>query len=271
MNTLISISTYKKNEALDELMWTLIKHNYNNILIADDNDGEAKSIYYKYRDFKSIPKLIYCTGPNLGISGNKNRGIKYFLSHSQYDSLLMLDDDLLFTRSGLLEHIDLAIKDAKIEFITGYWTDKNAKQESNIKQVTGNSWYEDFPVKAATDYISWHEGSQGAVMFVTRKAINKVGYFNMFPEKYGYEHSLYFSRLLRAHESCPRLFPVLRFCERWYHGNDIPNNYEVNRETLVLGGSQSTYHDQMLGKVFAGYEIYNKDHGLSKKKELVLD
>jgi hypothetical protein len=271
MPNLIAISTYKKNQGLDELITTLLNNDYDKastILITDDNDGEAKSVYEKYR---KECKLVYITGPNGGIARNKNRAIKYFLSKPHFNRLSLLDDDLLFVKPGLFDDLEGCLDDIKLPVITGLWSDYTANPEQNILGASGNGWFDDFPPIGYSKNlrVSFHEGCHGCLKYLKREAVEAVGFFNVLPLGYGFEHSLYISRIMKQFNQCPRLFPIFRFSSYYYHGNKIPNNYEVDHEEVFkINGAE---HDRILTDVFNGYSIYNKEHGLNKKKERCLD
>lgn len=270
VNTLITISTFKKNEACEQLIESLLNNNYKErIVITDDSDNfNALPVYNRFR---KEAEITYLGGSvNAGISLNKNRGIKYFLEHSQYNNMLSLDDDLLITKSGLIDHLDMICKEDDLQFTTGFWTDKVFKGE--LKQLWGTGgWSDQFPVKAESAWNTWHGGCHGCLVFYRRTAIEKVGYFNKLSLKYGFEHSLYCSRILRAFGLCPELFPIMKFSRTWFHGNDIPNNYEIDvSKVFEINGAE---HSRLLLKVYEGKGLTIEDHGLKKilKKDRKLE
>lgn len=272
MSTLICISTYLKNSALKDLLDSLIKFGYHEqakIAICDDsNDFHAKPIYEEYR---KKCKLIYLSGGiNSGIAINKNRGLKYFLSKPHFEDILMLDDDLIFYAPNFLEHCRKVCGEIKLPLISGLWTDFRGEQEEEVKGASGNGWYSDFPVVAETEHTTWHfQGCHGCCLYMKREVVEKVGYMNNFTYHYGYEHSAYFSRALYASGSAPELFPVLKHSDLWYRGNCIPNNYEIDRDQVF--NVNGVEHAELIRQVYMGYGIYNKEHGLKKKKEIVLE
>ncbi len=283
MSTLISITSFLKNSALVELLESLIALNYhegNKILIADDSENaEARAVF---EQFKKKCKLVYCNGmERTGIAVNKNRGLKYFFAKPHFNDILMLDDDIVFHREKLLDHLKMACADARLSYMTGYWTDHNASKEENIKGASGNGWYSDFPIKASTDYVTWNEGCQGVLMYIQREIAEKVMYMRKYSYVYGYEHDSYMARILRADGKAPNLKPVLKGCEYFYIGQNKPNAYEIDRE-IVLGkmdengkvieiGQQAREHGEDLLQIIAGYGIKEKNHYLKKSKEIVLE
>lgn len=273
MSTLLAITTFKKPQAADELIETLIKHNYhlnNRIILCDDSENrEGKEVFEKYR---KECKITYSAGTERqGIAVNKNRGLKYFFTKTHFDDILLLDDDLLFERPGLIEHCKFVCnEDIKLPFITGMWVDFDFKKEETIKGSNGLGWFSSFPVKAATPFTTWHEGSLGCMLYIQRSAAERVGYFNKLSYFYSHEHSLYYSRLLAAYGRCPELFPLLKNSGGWYYkGNKIPNNYDVDMQQVwEVNGKE---HAELLQQVYQGYGVYNKEHSLRKSKEVLLE
>lgn len=283
MSTLLAITTFKKPQAADELIETLIKHNYhlnNRIILCDDSENrEGKEVFEKYR---KECKIAYSAGTERqGIAVNKNRGLKYFFTKTHFDDILMLDDDIFFHKEGLIDYIKMSCLDSKINYMTGYWTDENSNKEEEIKGATGRGWYSDFPIKASTSYLSWHEGCQGVLMYVERKIAEKVGFMRKYSYFYGYEHDSYMARILMADGRCPSLKPVLKHCEYWYKGQNKPNNYEIDRD-IVLGkmnesgqvievGQQALEHGVDLQRIYQGYDLLERQHWLRKSKEVLFE
>lgn len=126
---LIAISTYQKIDALEVLLDSLHQHGYfesNKVVVCDDNQGKSYTLTKKDNpnhpcwgmDPKQRTEFTKSSVPDFtakfnkayevdievifgsergGVAKNKNRGIKYFLEHKEYDELLMLDDDIVFT------------------------------------------------------------------------------------------------------------------------------------------------------------------------------
>lgn len=271
MSTLISITSYLKPLALEQLIVTLLEHGYdkgNTLMICCDNGGiDTKPVYDKFR--KDCKLVLAHGAERQGISANKNRGIKYFLQKTHFEKLLLLDDDILFKRPGMLEHLEEACQQVDLPLMTGLWTDFNGNKEENILGASNRGWFTDFPEKGGTELVSLHEGCHGCLKYLKREAVEKVGYFHVFPEKYGFEHSNFCSRILKEYEVCPRLYPILRTSPWFFCGNKIPNNYEVDIETVFkVNGAE---HDRLLNEIYNGRMIYEKDHGLNKKKERIYD
>lgn len=266
---LIGITTYLKNDSLDVLINSLIEHGYTDnarIVIADD-DSEAVAIYNKYR--KDI-KITYIGGNRAGICGNKSRIIHYFLKNTKYENLLLLDDDLVFHKSGFIEQCLVGCEDINLPFISGYWTDHTGSEDYSVSQTSGNSWVSDFPCKGSTKFVSLHQGKHGCTLFFKREAIEKAGFYNKMGF-YGYEHSLYFSRLLKLYGWSPELFPILKYCDHWYKGQNVPNRYTIDIQEVHNTNGQE--HIRLLKDVYEGKGLTIMDNQFRKvwKKDRLLE
>ena len=287
--TLISITTYKKCEALDNLLKSLVNTGYSEfpIVVCDDNAGlvdskvgkNCKEIVEKYsKDIKDL-KLCYNEYTHsLGVALNKNRGIREFLKNPEkYDSLLQLDDDILLMQDGLVDHLFKASEKCNISHINGYWTDfdQNRLSSSKLVGLTGNNWYKDFPIKAIgydedyNEYISFHQGTQGCCVWAKKDAVLGVGYFNKFPYRYGMEHSAWSARINRLEGLPPELFPVLLRSEKYIMGQNIGNDYPIDHEKL--NGIQTLAYRKVLSDTYKGIEILQSESNLPRKGEKVID
>lgn len=283
---LIGITTFKKTAALDNLLSSMVKHGYSEFptVIADDfsnlvdkHGKNVEEVVKKYSSNFSSLKLIYNEKTSgLGVAKNKNRLIKEFLSNP-CESLLLLDDDILFMNPGLIDHLFYVAEKIKISHINGYWTDfdQDRLESSKLVGLTGNNWYKDFPIKAIgydektqTDLVSFHQGTQGCMVWSKKSAIEKAGYFNKFNYIYGMEHSAYSARLNRIEGLPPELFPVLRRSHYWIMGQNIPNDYSISHEKLNT--VQTATYQSILKDVYAGIELKQEDDNLPKKFEKTL-
>lgn len=285
---LICITTFKKTEALAKLLESLVNNGYTEfpVVVADDwanqKDRFGKTAQEVVEEFKGkFAELKLCfneKSSQLGISRNKNRGIREFLAQPEkYESILMLDDDILMMRPGYIEHCLKVSEICKIGHINGYWTDFNQERlESNkLVGLSGLNWHKDFPIKAFLydaendiDLVSLHNGTQGCAVWVKRDLAKKVGYFNIFPYRYGFEHSLYSARANMIESLPPELFPVLRRCHYWIMGQNIPNDYDISHEKLNTIQTQA--YQAGLRDVYAGRELLQTEHNLPRKGEMTL-
>jgi GT2 family glycosyltransferase len=283
---LISITTFKKTKALQALLESLVKHGYSEfpIVVADDWSNQkdqfglsASDVLEEFRGKFASLKLCYNDKSfQLGISRNKNRGIREFLKEPEYESILMLDDDVLMMRRGYIEYCLEVSKKCNIGHLNGYWTDFNQERFESDKLVglSGLNWHKDFSIKAFlydpetdTDLVSIHNGTQGCAVWVSRDLMVKTGYFNKMPYTYGMEHSLASARMNMIENLPPEQFPVLRRCHYWIMGQNIPNDYDISHEKLNTIQTQA--YQAGLRDVYAGRELLQTESHLPKKGEIV--
>lgn len=285
---LITITTFKKTEALTKLLESLVNHGYGEfpVVVCDDwanqKDRFGKSAQEVVEEFKGkFAELKLCfneKSSQLGISRNKNRGIREFLTNPEkYESILMLDDDILMMKPGYVEHCLEVSKKCKIGHINGYWTDFNQERLESDKLVglSGQNWHKDFPIKAFlydpdtdSDLVSLHNGTQGCAVWFSRELMKKLGYFNRMPFFYGMEHSLLSARANMVEGLPPELFPVLRRCHYWIMGQNIPNDYDISHEKLNTIQTQA--YQAGLRDVYAGRELLQTESNLPRKGEVTL-
>lgn len=243
--TLIAISTYKKNGALQELLTSLIDNDYPttcDILICDDGSGEARELV------KDYSPILYIESKNPGsIARNKNRGIKYFLENTQYEYLILLDDDLLVRSPGLVE----ALIETEYPHITGYlgkYTEGVGIEADERKQFSGNAFFDDFKPKGKTDKgVMFCPGAQGIMLFLTREIAEKAKYFHVPPGRYGYEHSIYSNVINKILGYQIDHFPIFIRTPVYLIGNyNYPNVYEAKPEENVKWWSKKKL-DILLG------------------------
>lgn len=262
--TLIAITTYKKNKALIEILASLLKNGYftlnHEILIADDNNGEAREVF---ESFDVDPKFkSYISGKNAGVAKNKNRCIYYFLNKTDAEGIIMLDDDIEFIREGLIPEFWLASEknnQAHINtFLGSYIHDPNSNQ----------GFFGTFPVVAESDELYWTQGCQGIGSFYTRELMQAIGYFEKFPYRYGFEHAEHSARALRIQGYCPELFPMLKRSPKYFKTQHVANNYEVDLEQVH--GRQNQKYREYLTRTYSGVNLRCNDHGLRLSEELIL-
>ena len=256
-SVLWACSSYLKNGALEDLLDSIIEHGYDreaDILICDDGEGHA-------RDLVKMYGLLYTTGDRGGIGHNKNRGIKYFLDNPQYKELVLIDDDVIMTRPGLMEEFRRTGSCHVTGYLGSYEDGLGFTQDTRI-QLSGNPFFKDFPVKGQTDTgLIYCLGSQGFLMYFTREIVEKAKYFPVGPGHYGYEHSLYSNTINRLLGLYIDWFPILYKTPKYCVGNySWPNQYEAKPELN---------HKWWLKKrvdIMSGVNYINKHHGIPEEE-----
>ena len=249
----IHIKTFKKPDLLNALLLSLHQHGYVTaktiITVGDDNPGESLEVLTKF-DFVQA----YLTGDVHGIWANNNRGIKYFLEDCDADALMILDNDIEFTKSGMLETLEQSWKADRQEHITGF--------ARGLDGIDGLQVVFPFVVESA--FLKWHPGCHGVMFWQTRRIVETVGYQLEYKYFYGAEHAEYTHRCLKAQRNSNiGLYPVLKQCHDFFKLNpadhkeyefDIAQVMEKNqnqmqeRDTQTLSGMNLKEHHHHLGK-----------------------
>lgn len=263
----IGITTFRKEPAIRRMLETLIEHGYatgNIVHVADDGEGKGFADQNSTVDIiKDYPGVGLSYGKHrLGISANKNRLIKEFLT-TDCSHILLLDDDQEFIRPGMLEDLIETLKRNNLNHITGKWS----SSEPELEQLTGGGWSSVFPIQAEGYHLTWHEnGSHGCSHFYTRKAIEEAGYWHVMKEKYGYDHALHTSLVMRVVDKrAPAWHPQFTHSGRYLIGQNVPNNY-----TIENVHANSEEWKQMLQKVWDGTLLKVTNSGLKDKDETVI-
>lgn len=298
-DNLICITTFQKSDSLELLVKSLIKHEYlenSDILICDDYAGQPYEVAKKKNPQHPIwqteaflaphdhmdddvaimesaveigkrygIKVAHGKTPQQGVSRNKNRGIDYFLKNPQYKTILFLDDDQEFHRSGLIQELRKVCENNQINHITGEW---NSNEPVKL-QLMGGTWQDNFPVEAIGDGVTYHlNGSHGNAHFYTRKCLDMIGFFDTLKFGYGYEHSLHTCRAMQVVDKrSPKLHPQHSRAWKYYRQCSliVPNNYEVKDPH-----ANSQQYLEVLNKIWNGLSLKLTDSGLNPKEEVVV-
>lgn len=267
-NCLIAISTFQKTNALEVLLTSMLKHGYGayTIVINDDNAGlpytvknpiwdnsdsvDMPSTIEIYNKFKpQFPDLNLTYGKTIrrGVSINKNRGISFFLKETNCDYLLLLDDDQEFIAPNYIEALIEACRLNNLNHITSMWTDKPGEGKL---QLSGNTWENDFPVEAQGYNVTFHSGCHGSGNFYSRPCIKKIGYYDLLPGKYSFEHSLHSARAMRfVDKRTPLWYPQFMLTYQYLVGQSIPNNYFDTAKDISLN---EPIYKERLKEIFDG-------------------
>lgn len=274
--TLLAVSTYRKNEALRVLLNSLVDNGYtkdNEVVITDDAFPNAKEVYDEF--LPKIPSLSYMGGSRGGIWYNKNRCLYWFLEKTKCSHLIMLDDDIVFTKAGMIEALQESTRVDGSKHIMGYLGGYR-------DPLTKTGFFSTFPVIASTDKLVWTNGTQGVLLYFTRDIVEAAGYYQKMPYFYGYEHSLYSRIVNKLQRVAPNFFCFFKKCPKFFVTQMIPNSYERQKgeETLTEGEwdvkfredidkKQSPFYWEMASKVEAGLLLSNPIHNLKLKEETI--
>lgn len=258
MKTMIGVKTFRKNDVLQCLLTSLSGHGYTldtEIVIADDNPGEAFPI------FKANPFVkAYLAGSRHGIAYNSNRLLRYFLHNSDCERLLLLDNDICFSRSGMLDEYEKASATNGVKHIAAYIIDSDG----------GDGLQTAFPYRAISKdgSIKWHPGSHGIAQWYTRDIIEKIGYFVRMPYFYGGEHSEHSNRALYSQDVDPELYPVLARSTKYivscpinFHAYDVDLSRTFTENHRIM-------HER-LNKTKQGLDIKEFNSHLDMDREVV--
>ena len=253
---LVGVSTYRKNEALRETLDQIIDGKAGPLAglhIADAADGHAEEVFSEYSN-KSLPfSLHYTTDKDSPIWNTKNMSIEYFLEKTSCQFLILADDDNIFLKYPLVEFGKATINEALLEahYATGIHH-LLCYSDGYQDPLTGQEFFDKFPIIASTPWTRSCGGAQGHYMFYSRLAVKSAGYFNKFPGRYGGEHSEYSARLNALAGQCPEFFTYLENCHRYLRDGTIPNNYQVTDKEI---DKNMEFYYKQLKRIYSGVDL----------------
>ena len=177
MKTAIGISTYLTNETINDRLSiikksidSLVNTNYNgDIYIIDDGSNIKEHLEY-IKNINDSRIYIIERKENGGIAKTKNTSIKLILENN--DIGFLADDDVLY-KNGWDALYENAIRDTKFEHFTLYVEDR---KEIPIIKINNTN-------------ILKLPHIDGCFLTISKNIINQIGYFKIFPYKFGHEHS----------------------------------------------------------------------------------
>lgn len=275
---LICVSTYQKDVALSVLLESLVAHEYhmgNRLVVVDDHQGLPYDLdrktnpdhpLFKDNDLQEIKRpsaVLVVEGfrqahPDVdiscvfgksrgGVAINKNRGIYAFMQDESCQELLLLDDDIVMTGPGLLE----ACRATGEPHMTGLL----GGSEAEVFGADACPFFQSFPPRGETPTHWFCTGSMGMMLWYKRSIVEKAGYFNAMPDKYGAEHSLYSCRINALQGKYIDWFPILKGCEGFFESQSIPNNYVADYEKNMK------FYSKIKPEIFKGINLTIKNPG----------
>lgn len=146
------------------------------------------------------------SGKRLGIAGNKNRIISYFLEHKIYDHLFLFEDDCFPIKEGWKEH----------------WLKAHKWSGSGCLLFLPKGMYGETVWSKPRSGCIGLERDGGMLLSLTRRAVETCGGLHPAFGIYGGEHSEYCRRLVRNRQMVyTRATPV--GCELFLDGWDYAN------------------------------------------------
>ena len=148
----------------------------------------------KHTDLTNVKVYYYIDTDKKGVAYGKNMCL-YNLQGCEH--VVLFDDDCFPKKDG--------------------WLDFFTKSGHNHLLYMTPKHYQKLMTIAGIEYYGL---SAGAFMYMTKKAIDTVGYFNPEYGRYGYEHAGYTHRIYRS-KLIPTKYPVLVGTSEYLHSLDI--------------------------------------------------
>ena len=232
---LLGVSTFKKPDALRSTLEQAAAGKLgpiSGIHIADADDGTAEEVFTEFKKKDSPFSLHYSSETASPIWNSKNMSIEFFLEKTSCPFLILADDDNVFlnyNRPLGQPTINEALLEAHVNTRQGHLL---TYSDGYKDPLTGQEFFDKFPIIAANPWTRSAGGAQGHYMFYSRLAVESAGYFNKFPGRYGGEHAEYSARINTLSGVCPEFFTYLENCHRYLRDGTIPNAYTVTDKEL---------------------------------------
>lgn len=164
-------------DIIDKCLESVNNLNYDDLLVVVVNDGSNQErlleILSKYDKMNIIHK-----SENGGISKSKNTCIKYLYDNG-VDNMFLMDDDII-VKDGFIELYSDSISISNIDHFNYIYRPHSSSEKIN----------------RGVDLLSCDK-LYGCLMTITRRMVEKIGYFRILPHKYGHEHTEYTHRSIR--------------------------------------------------------------------------
>lgn len=127
--------------------------------------------------------------------------------------------------------------------------------EAEVFGADACPFFQSFPPRGETPTHWFCTGSMGMMLWYKRSIVEKAGYFNAMPDKYGAEHSLYSCRINALQGKYIDWFPILKGCEGFFESQSIPNNYVADYEKNMK------FYSKIKPEIFKGINLTIKNPG----------
>jgi GT2 family glycosyltransferase len=199
MSSCVAILTYRRLHALQEMLAGLCEHcaRYRIGIFEDCGNMDGTGMFLRRGlpeprpDLMAVqyvfaPGITACLGDrNLGVSGNSNRALKWFLDGTE-DHLCLCNDDL-----HVVGDFPAFYRQAHRDLGTGFFAFNDFADSPRHRWIIARS--RGYRVKIFPQMT-------GIMMSVTRQTVNKVGYFDTRFGKFGQEHVDWTHRIRLAGE-----------------------------------------------------------------------
>lgn len=172
----IGVTTFNRKDSLQKLLEKLYMHTWSDFYLIVADDGSTDSTIKMLREMK-IP---FITGSNRGVAWNKNRALYYLNSTKSCDVIILLEDDTYPSLDGWEEDWVGGAQKYNHLNLAGHWFKENF--------LSGFGTIED-PILS--------KSSSGQCVSFSRKAIERVGYFDTRFGLYGFEHIEHSERCIK--------------------------------------------------------------------------
>lgn len=233
----IAISTYSdqntpntRYQIIEESLFSL-KNTYDNMTVIIVVDGsytlQHKEILDKYQNIFTI---IY-KRDNGGLSKTKNTGINELLNRN-IDVGFLADDDMLY-KQGWYRLYTSTMINSNISHFT-YWPLSLSNDISNEK--------------INNTMLTVTAGKSGCFLTFTKELINKIGYFRVFPHKYGYEHVEFTERYINNNNIIKKIYDVYNSNSYLLLNDKSINNKSYYTNVADLNHNRDLYIQTLLNK-----------------------
>jgi GT2 family glycosyltransferase len=157
--------------------------NFDIIIVDNGSQNTNKVLNNSYLKSKSI---VVSTGNNLGFSGGNNYGIKYAITHTNNDLILLLNNDTVVDKEFLNIMVHTYVKEDKPLLLTSkimYYFNKNIiwYAGGKINEWKGTAYHEHNMEQdhAVNSNISKTDFITGCVLMFDRKTFELIGPLSM--------------------------------------------------------------------------------------------
>jgi hypothetical protein len=201
MNSAVAVLTFNRIVALQELMRGLQTHcsHYQTAVFEDKGlwDGTARWLTRGQDGFYDHERLAYeypvndknffeafLGTRNLGVAGNSNRALSWFMQRTNADHLCLMNDDL-HVDGDFAKVYAQAHEDTGIQLFCNCTFTSEQYRWTSFKLSTPSG--RDYTIKLLPRMT-------GIMMSITRKLVEKIGYYDVSFGPFGQEHCDYNNR-----------------------------------------------------------------------------